>query len=144
MPITVTQMNKPEAALAAAVHFLARRAPFDGFKFGPMTLSLDAQVKQQTYLFAIDGLKVAGYIGWVMLDTARAEAFAREGRMPRFDETGGGDVAWILVAAATSRAALLAMLNAAKRKYPGKRVMGVRYKTDGKRVLFDQPNRPRL
>lgn len=143
MAITLTQMNKPEAALAAAAHFLARRPPFDTFKFGAMTLSLDTQVKQKCYLFALEGMKVVGYMGWVLLDTARAEAFAREGRMPRVEDTGGDDVVWLLIAAATSRAALTQMAAAGRRRYPGKRVMGVRYKADGKRVVFDQPNRRR-
>jgi hemolysin-activating ACP:hemolysin acyltransferase len=143
MATIVTQMNRHDAALAAAVHFLARRAPFDRWYFGMMTLSLDTQIKQKTYLFAVDEMKVVGYLGWIMLDAARAEAFAKENRTPRFDETGGDDVAWILVAAATSREALKLMLDAAARRYPGKRVMGVRYKPGGKRVLFNSVNRPR-
>lgn len=143
MAIAVTQMNRHDAALAAACHFLARRKPFDTWGFGMMTLSLDTQIKQKTYLFAIDEVKVVGYLGWVMLDAARAEAFAREDRTPRFDETGGEDVAWILVAAAASRQALKLMLDAAARRYPGKRVMGVRYKPGGTRVVFNSVNRPR-
>jgi hypothetical protein len=141
MAIIVTQMTKPDAALAAAAHFLARRAPFDRFGFGEMTLSLDTQIKRKTYLFAVDDLKVVGYLGWVMLDTARAEAFARDGRMPRFDETGGDDVAWLLIAAAASRDALKTMIAAARRKYPGRRIMGVRHKPGGKKVVFDSFNR---
>jgi hypothetical protein len=141
MALVVTQMNRPDAALAAAVHFLARRAPFDAFAFGVMTLSLDAQIKRKSYLFAIDGNVVAGYVGWVMLDTARAEAFARENRTPRFDEAGGDDVLWLLVAAATSRGALMSMVEALRRRYPGKRVMGVRNKPGGKRILFDSTDR---
>jgi hypothetical protein len=143
MPILVTQMRTPEAALAAAAHFLARRAPFDSFAFGAMTLSLDSQIRRKTYLFAIDGAKVVGFLGWTLLDRGRAEAFAREGRTPRHDEIGGDDVVWLLVAAATERAALDAMLAAGRRRYAGKRVMGVRYKANGKRVVFDQPIRRR-
>ena len=141
--INIAQLKRPEAALAAAVHFLARRPPFDRFGFGAMVLSLDTQVRQKTYLFALDGPKVSGYLGWIMLDTARAEAFARENRVPRFDETGGDDVAWLLIAAAADTAALKAMIAAARRRYPGKRVMGVRYKANGKRVLFDSTTRRR-
>ena len=143
MAITIAQMNRPEAALAAAVHFLARRQPFDRFGFGAMALSLDTQIRQKTYLFALDGAKVRGYLGWIMLDTARAEAFAREGRVPRFDETGGEDVAWLLIVAAVERAALKAMIAAARRRYPGKRVMGVRHKPNGQKIVFDCLNRPR-
>jgi hemolysin-activating ACP:hemolysin acyltransferase len=143
MAILVTQMNKSEVALAAAVHFLARRAPFDRYPFGTMTLSLDAQVKQKTYLFALEETKVVGYLGWIMLDAARAEAFARENRTPRYDETGGDDVAWLLVVAATDRKALMAMLDAARSRYPGKRIMGVRHKPGGKKIVFDSFNRRR-
>jgi hemolysin-activating ACP:hemolysin acyltransferase len=141
MTITVTQIKRPDAALAAAAHFLARRSPFDQFGFGAMTLSLDTQIKHNTYLFAVDGPKVVGYIGWIMLDATRAEAFARQNRIPRFDEAGGDDVAWLLVVAATNRDALKHMLAAARRRYPGKRIMGVRYKPDGKRIVFDTLNR---
>lgn len=138
MSILVTQMNRPEAALAAASHFLARRAPFDRFAFGPMTLSLDHQAKAKTYLFALEGQKVVGYVGWVMLDAARARAFAREGRIPGPGDTGGDDVVWVLVAGADSRQALEAMLAAGRRRYAGKRVMGVRHKPGGRKVVFDQ------
>jgi hemolysin-activating ACP:hemolysin acyltransferase len=138
MALIVSQMNRPDAALAAAAHFLARRAPFDQFGFGMMTLSLDAQVKNRTYLFAIDGVKVVGYLGWAMLDTARAEAFARENRVPRHDETGGDDVIWLLVAAAASKTALDAMLEAGRKRYAGKRIMGVRHKPGGRVVKFDK------
>jgi hypothetical protein len=138
MAVTVSQMNRPDVALAAAAHFLARRAPFDQFRFGPLVLSLDAQVKQKTYLFAFEGVKVVGYLGWAMLDAARAEIFAREGRIPGYNETGGDDVVWLLVAGATSKAALDAMLDAGRRRYAGKRIMGVRHKPGGRKVVFSK------
>ncbi|MFN0193773.1 MAG: hypothetical protein ACKVP5_17670 [Aestuariivirga sp.] len=134
----MSQMNRADAALAAATHFLARRAPFDQFGFGPLVLSLDAQVKHKTYLFAFEGVKVVGYLGWAMLDAARAEIFAREGRIPGYDETGGDDVVWLLVAGATSKKALDAMLEAGRKRYAGKRIMGVRHKPGGRVVKFDK------
>ena len=140
MAVMITQLSTPEAALAAAVHFLARRAPFDRFEFGTMTMSLDTQVRRRSYLFALEEQKVVGYVGWVMLDTATAEAFARENRIPRHDEAGGDDVIWLLVAAATSRKALTEMISLLRQKHAGKRVMGVRHKPGGK-VLFDSFNR---
>lgn len=138
MTLLVTQMNRPEVALAAAAHFLARRAPFDRYPFGAMTLSLDHQARSKTYLFALEGQKVVGYVGWVMLDAARARAFARDGRVPGPGDTGGDDVLWILVAGADSRQALEAMLAAGRQRYAGKRVMGVRHKPGGRKVVFDQ------
>jgi hypothetical protein len=141
--IIVTQMNQPSAAMAAAAHFLARRAPFDQFGFGPMVLSLDAQIKRGSYVFAIEGQKVVGYLGWIMLDTATALRFAASGRVPDFSETEGHDVVWLLVAGAIGTPALNAMLAAGRKRYAGLRAMGVRHKPGGKKVVFDKAIRLR-
>ena len=134
--VVVSQMKTPAAALAAAAHFLARRKPFAGFGFGDMVLSLDTQAKNGHYLFALNGPKVTGYIGWTMLDAAIAEDFASSGRTPNAAQSNGGDVAWLLVAASETRADLDAMLKAARARYKGKRVMGIRHKPGGKKVVF--------
>ncbi|NJM31179.1 MAG: hypothetical protein HC855_14780 [Rhizobiales bacterium] len=138
MALIVSQLNRPDVALAAAAHFLARARLSYQFGFGPLVLSLDAQVKHNTYLFAFEGVKVVGYLGWAMLDAARAAIFAREGRIPGYDETGGDDVVWLLVAGATSKKALDAMLEAGRKRYAGKRIMGVRHKPGGRVVKFDK------
>jgi hypothetical protein len=134
--VIVSQMKTPTAALAASAHFLARRKPFAGFGFGEMVLSLDTQAKNGHYLFALKGPKVTGYIGWTMLDAAVAEDFANAGRTPSAAQSNGNDVAWLLVAASETRADLNAMLKAARARYRGKRVMGVRHKPNGKKVVF--------
>jgi hemolysin-activating ACP:hemolysin acyltransferase len=135
MPI-ISQLKSLPEALAAAVHFLARRPPFDGFGFGAMALSLDSQIKRGTYAFAIDGSKVIGYMGWTLLDHVQAESFAERGQTPRFDDAGGQDVVWLLVVASQDKATLQALLRAGRQRYSGKTVMGVRYKGNSHRVVF--------
>jgi hemolysin-activating ACP:hemolysin acyltransferase len=141
MPI-ISQLKSPAEALAAAVHFLAKQRPFDQFSFGPMTMSLDAQIKRGTYAFAIDGSKVVGYMGWTLLDHVQAESFAERGQTPRFDDAGGHDVVWLLVVASQDKATLQALLRAGRQRYSGKTVMGVRYKGNGHRVVFRSVVKP--
>jgi uncharacterized RDD family membrane protein YckC len=51
---------------------------------------------------------------------------------------------WVLTAAALHPAALLALVRTVRAQHPGMRMMGVRHKAGGKRVVFDRAaRRPR-
>jgi uncharacterized RDD family membrane protein YckC len=99
---------------------------------------LSAQIEREHCLFALEGARVVGYLGWAMFDAAVAEPFARGAPPPPNALAQGRDVTWILTAVATHPAALMALVRALRAQYPGTRLMGVRHKAGGRRVVFDR------
>lgn len=129
-------------ALGVAAHFVARREPFARFPAGELLRTLSGQVERGHALFAFAGATVVGYLGWAMYDSAAADRFARTGVPPTADPVDG-EVVWVLTAAAERDAALAALIRGLRRRYPGRRAMGMRHRAGGARVVFDQPIRPR-
>lgn len=139
--LELRQLGSRQAAIGVALQFLARREPFRHFVTGTLVPTVAGQVLRGHYLLALDGLRVAGYLGWALYDQQDALTFARTGTAPPEDRCRGKDVVWLLSVAATERAALDLMLAEGRRRYAGLRVMGVRHKPGGKAVVFDQPIR---
>ncbi|MFY9294381.1 MAG: hypothetical protein WAP03_27400 [Methylorubrum rhodinum] len=143
MAITIRALDPSYTTLGIALHFLARRAPFSGFRFGDLTQTVDDQIRRGHALFAFDDRRVVGYLGWHLYGLAEAREFARTGRPPPLDRPDGADVAWVMTAAAAAPETLVALVEAGKARNIGRRAMGVRYKKTGRRVVFDQLIAPR-
>lgn len=141
--LELRELASRSATIGTALQFLARRAPFRGFSAGTLVPTVAGQVTRGHYLLALEGRRVAGYLGWAMYDREDALAFARTGTAPPEDRCQGRDVVWLLTLAATERAAMDLMLAEGRRRYAGLRVMGVRHKPGGRAVVFDQPIRNR-
>lgn len=127
-------------ALGVAMHFLSRREPFSRFPSAALTRTVWGQIERGHYRFALIGERVVGYIGWALYDTADAQAFAAGGPPPDDAKAQGRDVVWILTAAGDE--ALLPMYRTVRALHPGLRLMGVRHKGDGRRVVFDRALKP--
>lgn len=142
MPVTVRKMPNTWMALGLAAHFVAGNETFGGFPASELIRTLEGQIRRGHYLFALDTStdpgRVVGYFGWALYDDAEAERFAASGAPPARERADGGSVLWILTAAATSRAAFFALVRATRALYPTHRVMAVRHKTGGRRIVFDQ------
>jgi len=142
MAISVKKIPGPWLALGVAANFIARREPFGRFPAGDLIRTLSGQIHRGHYLFALDTTadpaRVVGYLGWALYDDAVAEQFAATGVPPGDEPASGGDVVWILTAAAVERSAFFALAKAARALYPTHRVMAIRHKAGGKRVTFDQ------
>jgi hypothetical protein len=141
--LVVTRMKDNQAALGVALHFLGRRKPFAGFRAGELIPTIARQVEARRYMMAFDGGRLVGFLGWDLYGAEAAERFARTLQPPARGEEGGEEVVWLLIAAAEGRRALPLMLDAGRRLYPGRRVMGVRHKPGGKPVVFRATIRPR-
>ncbi|MBY0294901.1 MAG: hypothetical protein K2X71_02520 [Methylobacterium sp.] len=135
----IRALDPTYASLGIAVHFLARREPFASFRLGDVIHTVDVQIRRRHALFAFEGERVAGFLGWALYSHEDARRFAETGRPPPPDTPDGADVAWLLMAAATSTEALKGLLREGRALNVGRRVMGVRHKPGGKRVIFDQP-----
>ena len=141
MSVMVKKLPGPWLALGLAAHFVAKHDTFGRFPAADLIRTLSGQINRGHYLFALDvstkPARVLGYFGWTLYDDAAAEQFAATGVPPANERSEGGDVLWILTAAADTRAAFFALVKAARALYPDHRVMAVRHK-QGKRVSFDQ------
>lgn len=122
--------------LGVALHFLARREPFARFPSSALVRTVWGEIERGHYRFALSGDRVVGYLGWALYDAADARAFAAGGPPPGDDKAQGRDVVWILTAAGDE--ALLPMYRALRALYPGRRLMGVRHKPGGRRVVYDR------
>jgi hypothetical protein len=142
MALEVRKIPDRWQALGLAAHFVARHEPFGRFPAGDLIRTLHAQVQRGHYLFALDTgskpARVLGYFGWSLYHHAVAERFAATGVAPSEELASGGDVAWLVTAVADSRSAFFALAKATRALYPGHRVMGIRHKRGGRRVVFDQ------
>lgn len=144
MTISVKKISGQWLALGLAANFLARRHPFADFRSSDLIRTLSAQIQRGHYLFALDETagdgqaRVLGYFGWALYDHEAADRFRATGKPPVEELSDGGDVAWVLTSAAVDRAAFFALAKAGRALYPHHRIMGIRHKTGGKRVVFDQ------
>ncbi len=135
--------NRP-ASLGAALQFLAARPPFSRFPAEVLVGTVHGFLARQHCLFAMRGQRLCGVIGWAMLDAPVAARMRDGGPQPTPEECATGrDVAWVLIVAATDRAAMLGCINGFRARAPGMRAMGVRHRSDGQVIVFDQPIRPR-
>ena len=135
--------NRP-ASLGAALQFLAARAPFSRFPAEVLVGTVHGVLARQHCLFAMRGQRLCGVIGWAMLDATVAARLRAGGPQPTPEECATGrDVAWVLIVAATDRAAMLGCINGLRARAPGVRAMGVRHRADGQAIVFDQPIRLR-
>lgn len=140
--LVVTRMKDRQAALGVALHFLARRKPFSAFAAEQLVLSVARHVDSRRYMMAFRDGRLVGFLGWEIYGTEVAERFARTLVPPKRGEEGGGEVVWLMIAAAEERRALALMLDAGRRLHPGLIVMGVRHKPGGRPAVFRGRIRP--
>lgn len=76
---------QPVAALGLAVSYLMGKPAFAKLKFGAWSRVLVGQTNRGTYRLVLDDAgRIVGFLGWVVTDEARAEAWLH-------DRTGPGD-----------------------------------------------------
>jgi hemolysin-activating ACP:hemolysin acyltransferase len=142
MTLEVRKIPDRWRALGLAAHFVAKHQPFSRYPAGDLIRTLSTQVQRGHYLVALDTAndpaRLVGYFGWSLFHHAAAERFAATGVPPAEELADGGDVAWLLTSVADSRNAFFALAKAARALYPNHRIMGIRHKRDGRRVVFDQ------
>jgi hemolysin-activating ACP:hemolysin acyltransferase len=142
MQIALKTVTDLWLGLGLAAHYTARRAPFATFPAGDLIRTLSAQIQRKHALFAFDTstkpAKLVGYVGWALYHAEDAARFAADGKTLTCELADGGDVLWILTAAADSRAVFVSLAGGIRRAYPGHRLMAVRYKR-GRRVILQRP-----
>jgi hemolysin-activating ACP:hemolysin acyltransferase len=98
--IEIRRLKDPSTTLGVALHFLSQRDPFASFPARELVATVDGQIRRGTYLLALKEMRVVGYLGWALFDEATAADFARTMMAPSSSLIEGGDVVWVLTAAA--------------------------------------------
>lgn len=138
--VEVRQIENAFAALGIAAHFMAQRQPFDSFRARDFIDTLDGQVRRRHFLFAFEGRKVTGYVGWVLFDEETSERLMRTGEAPSNELAqsfaASGRVIWILTTASLDKDSNRALMHWLRDRHPGYGVVGVRsYENGRKRYL---------
>ena len=134
--LTVRTLAGSMSALGVAAHYVSRHPPFDAFPAASLMRTLSGQIERQHYRVALDGQRVVGYLGWALYGRASAERFAATGKPPADSNEAQPEVVWILTAVVTRPEALLALYRAVRAQYPGLRLMAMRHKAGGRRVVY--------
>ncbi|MDX2155022.1 MAG: toxin-activating lysine-acyltransferase [Hyphomicrobiaceae bacterium] len=143
MSLNVRTLPDPWMALGIALHFVARREPFSRFPAGELVRTLAGQVHRGHYLLAFDTssnpAKVVGYCGWALYDNAQADRLVTSSEPLPDGLASGGDVVWMLTAVVEDRAAFHELRRRTRTLYPGHRLMAIRHKAGGRRIVLDRP-----
>jgi len=120
-------------ALGMAVSYLMTDPVFARLPFGQWSRVLVGQINRGHYLFAIEGEKVVGFVGWALTTKEKAEAWLTENRDIGFADSMAGEVVlingWKASSAQAHRFLVQAMRRAARDK---EMVCAKRFYRDGR------------
>ena len=141
-PMHAGRIDDDYKALGLAVSLMMADPSFGGLPFGHWSRILVGQIKRKHYLFASEGQKVTGFLGWALTDEESAERWLTERAEIPFSASIDGDCvlinAWLAKTNRTNRF-LLEQLRVigkdrrrvyAKRFYKDGRVRPVRLSVD--------------
>lgn len=77
MTTAFRRLKSSYEALGLALDFLAREAPFDGFRAGFLAAALKHQLATGCHIVAVHEDKLVGYAGWIRIDRASGEAWVK-------------------------------------------------------------------
>ena len=120
-------------ALGMAVSYLMTDPVFARLPFGSWSRVLVGQVNRGHCLFAVDGEKVVGFVGWALTTKDKAEAWLTENRDIGFADSTTGPIvlinAWKASSGEVNRSLLGAMRSVARDK---EMVYAKRFHRDGR------------
>ena len=89
------RMRDKQAALGMAVNYLMTDPAFARLPFGHWSRVLVGQINRGHYLFAADGGRVVGFVGWAFATKPNAEAWLAGARDIGFSESAAGEIVLI-------------------------------------------------
>ena len=78
-------------ALGLAAHLLHASKPFNGYPFGRLTATLNAQIQRDHYIFTLRGQEVVGYVGWALCGKKVADDWVERAVEPSMNDCINGD-----------------------------------------------------
>lgn len=132
--LTIGKLERSEAALAAAVTFMAARQPFRDLPFGAMVSSLSGAVRRGHYVMAVDAGRVVGFTFWALTSADVARRWTEEAYEPTYEEALGGDTVVLTMGGGEHPTVALQGVRHIARLYPGRPYRMVRFGRSGTRV----------
>lgn len=102
-------------ALGMAVNYLMTDPVFARLPFGQWSRVLVGQINRGHYLFAMEGEKVVGFVGWALTTKEKAEAWLTENRDIGFADSMAGEIVLLNVWKADGDAANRVLVEAVRR-----------------------------
>lgn len=102
-------------ALGIAVSYFMTDPVFARLPFGQWSRVLVGQINRGHYLFAMEGERVVGFVGWALTTKEKAEAWLTENRDVGFADSMAGEVVLINGWKASSAAAQRFLVDAVRR-----------------------------
>lgn len=134
MALKIGKMPRPDAAFAAAVVFMAARAPFRTLPFGEMVEAIAGAVSRGQYALASENGRVVGVTLWAVTSAEIALRWTEDGYSPTYEETLEGDTVVLTMGAGQHPSVALQGVRHVARQYPGYPYRMVRHGRDGTRV----------
>lgn len=120
-------------ALGMAVSYFMTDPVFGRLAFGQWSRVLVGQINRGHYLFAMEGEKVVGFVGWALTTKEKAEAWLTENRDVGFADAMAGEIVLINGWKASAPAAHRFLVDAVRRVVRDKEmVYAKRFYRDGR------------
>lgn len=127
------QPRDPCVALGMTVSYLMTDPVFARLPFGQWSRVLVGQVNRGHCLFALEGEKVVGFVGWALTTKEKAEAWLINNRNVGFAESLAGEIVLINAWKASTRAANRFLVDAVRPVVRGKEMIySRRFYPDGR------------
>jgi hypothetical protein len=127
MTLRFVRMQRSDSAFAAALTFLAARAPFRTMPLGPIAETIAGAVKRGHYVLAVEDGRVVGFTAWALTDYASGLRWTAGEFVPPYGETLEGDTVVLMLGGGDHpKVALLGIRHIAGR-YPGRRYLMNRF-----------------
>ena len=129
----VLQPRDPRVSLGMAVNYLITDPVFARLPFGQWSRVLVGQINRRHFLFAIEGTKVVGFVGWALTTKDKAEAWLTGNRDLEFADSRAGEIVLINAWKASSHTATRFLIDALRPVVRGKEmVYARRFYRDGR------------
>lgn len=144
MALKIGRMERPEAAFAAAVIFMAGRKPFSDLPFGRMVETLSAAVRRGHYVVASEAGRVVGFTFWAVTSADVARRWTEEGYEPTYEEGTTGDTVVLTMGGGEHPSVALQGVRHIASLYPGFPYRMVRFGRGGPTKVGRFPMRERM
>ncbi len=131
MALTFVRLARADSAFAAAITFLAARAPFRTLPLGPLAESVSGAVKRGHYVLAVDAGQVVGLTCWGVTDFETARRWTDGEEVPSYEQTLDGDTVVLMLGGGDSPRVALGGVRHIARRYPGRRYLMNRFGRPG-------------
>jgi hemolysin-activating ACP:hemolysin acyltransferase len=131
-PLESKRFEKPTEALGCATLLLSTARPFDRMRFGALARALNGQIHRGHYLFAAQGRRLVGYVGWALCTEEVGRGWAHGRYRPSHEDCLAGDCFVGLTWYGESPRITFFLMRRCRALYPGVKVFGRREYGDGR------------